>query len=68
MLVAKEELTKLLAKAPDVAGQIDPFNVNNILNNLDDGNIENGTTCSTFIGRSIRISMDFNDESEYFIA
>lgn len=35
MLTAKEELETLIAKAPDVAGQIDPFNINNILNGLE---------------------------------
>ena len=34
MLTAKEELEKLLADAPDVAGQIKPFNVNSILADL----------------------------------
>ena len=34
MLTAKEELETLVAKAPDVAGQIDPFNIDNILNGL----------------------------------
>jgi len=34
MLTAKEELMELIAKAPDVAGQIDPFNVDNIINSL----------------------------------
>ena len=35
MLTAKEELEKLIAKAPDVAGEIDPFNIDKILNELD---------------------------------
>lgn len=35
MLTAKEELETLIAKAPDVAGQIEPFNINNILNGLE---------------------------------
>ena len=65
MLTAKEELTKLLAKAPDVAGQIDPFNVNNILNNLNATNgcvvAENGIT---FVSR-LHIDMD---EIDYDIA
>lgn len=65
MLTAKEELTKLLAKAPDVAGQIDPFNVNNILNNLNATNgcviAENGVT---FVSR-LHINMD---EFDYDIA
>ena len=65
MLTAKEELTKLLAKAPDVAGQIDPFNVNNILNNLNATNgcviAENGIT---FVSR-LHINMD---EFDYDIA
>ena len=34
MLTAKEELETLIAKAPDVAGQINPFNIDNILNGL----------------------------------
>jgi hypothetical protein len=65
MLTAKEELTKLLAKAHDVAGQIDPFNVNNILNNLNATNgcvvAENGVT---FVSR-LHINMD---EFDYDIA
>ncbi len=36
MLAAKEELEKLLADAPDVAGTIDPFSVDNILNELNE--------------------------------
>ena len=67
MIVAKEELTKLLAKAPDVAGQIDPFNVNNILNNLGDEKIESGTT-DTFVCRSMHICMELDDEYEYYSA
>lgn len=35
MLAAKEELEKLIAKAPDVAGDIDPFNIDKILSGLD---------------------------------
>lgn len=35
MLAAKEELEKLLADAPDVAGQINPFNIDSILRDLD---------------------------------
>lgn len=35
MLTAKEELEKLLADAPDVAGQIKPFSVDSILQELD---------------------------------
>lgn len=35
MITAKEELEKLIAKAPDVAGDIDPFNVDKILSGLD---------------------------------
>ena len=35
MLTAKEELEKLIAKAPDVAGEIDPFNIDKILNGLE---------------------------------
>lgn len=35
MIAAKEELEKLLADAPDVAGQINPFDVNKILSELD---------------------------------
>lgn len=35
MLTAREELEKLLADAPDVAGQIDPFNVDKIICDLD---------------------------------
>lgn len=37
MLTAKEELEKLIAKAPDVAGEIDPFNIDKILNGLETG-------------------------------
>jgi hypothetical protein len=44
MLVAKEELSKLLAKAPDVAGQIDPFNVNDILADLGDESTASATS------------------------
>jgi hypothetical protein len=44
MLVAKEELSKLLAKAPDVAGQIDPFNVNDILADLGDESTVSATS------------------------
>ena len=35
MLTAKEELEKLIAKAPDVAGEIDPFNIDKIINGLE---------------------------------
>ncbi len=35
MIAAKEELEKLIAKAPDVAGDIDPFNIGKILSGLD---------------------------------
>ena len=35
MLTAKEELEKLIAKAPDVAGEIDPFNIYKIINGLE---------------------------------
>lgn len=35
MIAAKEELEKLIAKAPDVAGDIDPFNIDKILSGLD---------------------------------
>lgn len=35
MIAAKEELEKLIAKAPDVAGDIDPFSIDKILNDLD---------------------------------
>ena len=67
MLVAKEELTKLLAKAPDVAGQIDPFNINNILSDL--GNTSSdGTYGSIVIGRNIRLSMKAVEDEEMFIA
>ena len=37
MLTAKEELEKLIAKAPDVAGEIDPFNIDKILSGLETG-------------------------------
>lgn len=36
MLTAKEELEMLIAKAPDVAGKIDPFNIDKILDGLAD--------------------------------
>lgn len=36
MLTAKEELEMLIAKAPDVAGEIDPFNIDKILDGLAD--------------------------------
>ena len=35
MVTAKQELEKLLADAPDVAGTIKPFSINSILNDLD---------------------------------
>jgi len=35
ILTAKEELETLLADAPDVAGQIDPFNIDKILSGMD---------------------------------
>ena len=60
MTVAKEELTKLLAKAPDVAGQIDPFNVNNILNNLDTTNASAGTPNIYMVSR-LRINTEVFD-------
>ena len=60
MLAAKEELTKLLAKAPDVAGQIDPFNINNILNDLD---TENGAMGDNlYVCSRLRITTDIFDE------
>ena len=37
MLTAKEELEKLIAKAPDGAGEIDPFNIDKILSGLETG-------------------------------
>jgi hypothetical protein len=65
MLVAKEELTKLLAKAPDVARQIDPFNINNILNNLDNTSVESGSCEIAFTGRHIGITMEYEDYDIY---
>ena len=38
LITARQELEKLLADAPDVAGTIKPFNINNILNDLGDDN------------------------------
>lgn len=35
LTAAKEELDKLVADAPDVAGQIDPFNIDSILSSMD---------------------------------
>lgn len=35
MLVAKEELETLISKAPDTSGQIDPFNIDKILDGFD---------------------------------
>ena len=35
MIAAKEELESLIAKAPDVAGDIEPFNIDKILSGLD---------------------------------
>lgn len=35
MITAKEELETLVSKAPDVAGDIDPFNIDKILSGLD---------------------------------
>lgn len=40
MIAAKEELEKLIAKAPDVAGDIDPFNIDKILSGLDNSSNE----------------------------
>lgn len=34
MIVAKQELETLIAEAPDVAGQIDPFNIDKIIDEL----------------------------------
>ena len=62
MLTAKEELTKLLAKAPDVAGQIDPFNVNNILNDL--GSAPDGANDIVCVSR-MHITMDMYDDDEF---
>lgn len=40
MITAKEELETLVSKAPDVAGDIDPFSIDKILNNLDNASNE----------------------------
>ena len=70
MLVAKEELSKLLAKAPDVAGQIDPFNVNDILaglnNETSSGYAESG---NLYVKSHMRMSVNvFDDDMEYMFA
>jgi hypothetical protein len=62
MLTAKEELEKLLADAPDVAGEIDVFNLDKICNDF--GNTTESGSCG--IRRSISETLDYLEYLDYF--
>jgi hypothetical protein len=64
MLTAKEELEKLLADAPDVAGEIDVFNLDKICNDF--GNTTESGSCG--IRRSISETLDYLEYLENKIA
>ena len=58
MLTAKEELEKLLADAPDVAGEINVFNLDNICNSFGDDTVSEPAACAQTISIVRKVSVD----------
>jgi hypothetical protein len=58
MLTAKEELEKLLADAPDVAGEINVFNLDNICNSFGDDTVSEPAACAQTMSIVRKVSVD----------